>query len=299
MQNHEVPAGTVVVGIDGSVASGQALGWAIGQAVLEGRSLTLVHAVGPAAAMWKAPTGADNRPGVEEVETEAQHLIGRARDEVARRAPELVVHELVRVADPRDVLLQVARDAAVLVVGSRGRGPVRTLLLGSVSVAVTRHATCPVVIIRPGNPGMVRHGIAVGADATDTSRSTLEFAYRQASLRDLPLTVMHALWDRIPYPGQPIGPVDPDDVHLQQERAQLAESISGLGEKFPDVQVRTELVRGCPADRLVDAGRRMNMLVLGAHRGGAAAGLVFGSVAASVVEHATCPVAVVPLSEPT
>jgi hypothetical protein len=77
---------------------------------------------------------------------------------------------------------------------------------------------------------MVRHGIAVGADATDTSRPTLEFAYRQASLRDLPLTVMHALWDRIPYPGQPIGPVDPDDVHLQQERAQLAESISGLGE---------------------------------------------------------------------
>ena len=61
MQNHEVPAGTVVVGIDRSVASGQALGWAIGQAVLEGRSLTLVHAVGPAAAMWKAPTGADNR----------------------------------------------------------------------------------------------------------------------------------------------------------------------------------------------------------------------------------------------
>jgi nucleotide-binding universal stress UspA family protein len=293
MQITKLPAGTIAVGVDGSEPSTHALRYAIDQAVAERRPLTLVHAVGAAEALWLDQEGHDNRVGVEDAKTDAQRLLAAAREEVSQRAPELTVHEIVRVADPRDVLLAVSSEASMLVVGSRGRGPVRTLLLGSVSVAVARHATCPVIVVRPGHPGVVRRGVLVGADCTERSAGVLDFAFRQASMRRLPLTVLHAFWD-VPASITAAHLVDGRGEDLEEQRMLLAEAVSGLREKYPDVPVRTELARGLPDECLVQMGKRMNLVVVGSHHGGAASAVLFGSVAASVVEHATCPVAVVP-----
>ena len=82
--------------------------------------------------------------------------------------------------------------------GSRGRGPLRTALLGSVSASVARRAHCPVVVCRPPEPEpSASIGVIVGADGRDGSQPVLEFAFAQASLRALPLTVMHCFWDVI------------------------------------------------------------------------------------------------------
>src|SRR6478736_648774 len=77
----------------------------------------------------------------------------------------------------------------MVVLGSRGRGRVSSLLLGSVGVAVVGHATCPVVVRRPARD-RVRRGVLVGTDLTDDSRPALEFAYGLASVRHLTLTVL-------------------------------------------------------------------------------------------------------------
>jgi nucleotide-binding universal stress UspA family protein len=296
MQVNGLPAGTIAVGVDGSASSEQALGFAIDQAVAERRPLTLLHAVGTTGAVWLDQEGHDNRFGVEDVQTDSQRLLTAAHEEVARKAPGLEVHDLLRIADPRDVLLAVAREASMVVVGSRGRGPVRTLLLGSVSVAVTRQATYPIVVVRPGNPGVVRRGVLVGADGTERSQSVLDFAFRQASMRHLPVTVLHAFWD-VQATIAAAHLVDGQGEDLEEQRLLLAECVSGLREKYPDVPVRTELARGLPDECLVRMGDRMNMLVVGSHHGGAAAEVLFGSVAASVVEHASCPVAVIPTGD--
>ncbi len=286
--------GSIVVGVDGSPAARRALAWAIDQVVCERRPITLVHAVGPQGRVWMDQAGFDTRIGLEHMQTSSQRLLAEARAEVARRAPEVDVHEILRVADPRDVLLDLSRDAAMIVVGSRGRGRVRSLLLGSVGVAVTRHAECPVIVLRPGNQGLVRNGILVGADCSEHSGSTLEFAYRQASVRGLPLTVVHCLWDAFAAAVEPRLVVDAGAVEAQ--RLLLAESVAGMTEKFPDVPVRTEIARGLADASLVTMSQRMDMVVVGSHHGGPFSGLVRGSVAASVVEHATCAVAVVPIS---
>ena len=296
MDTTQIPAGTIVVGIDGSASAGRALGWAIDQAIAENRPLSLVHAVSPTGAVWLDQAGIDHRVGLEAMQSAAGQLLELAHGEVLRRGPDLEVHDLLRVADPRDAFLELSRTAAMVVLGSRGRGPVRSLLLGSVGVALARHSECPVVIHRPGNPGLVRHGILVGADGTEHSLQTLEFAYRQASLRGLPLTVLHAFRDVQAAAGVS-HLVDTRSVDLEEQRLLLAESVSGLAEKYPDVRVTTELARGLPDQCLTTMGERMNMVVVGAHHGGVASEIAFGSVAASVVEHATCPVAVVPLTQ--
>ena len=293
MQINGLPAGTIAVGVDGSVSSEHALAFAIDQALAERRPLTLVHAVGPPEALWHDQEGRDNRIGVQEVRTDSQRLLAAAHEVIARKAPGLDVHEFVRVADPRDVLLAVARTASLMFLGSRGRGPVRTLLLGSVSVAVTRHAACPVVVVRPSHPGVVRHGILVGADGTERSLAVLDFAFRQASMRRLPLTVVHAFSDMQATVTTTHLVTDLGE-DLEEQRLLLAECVGGLREKYPDVPVRTELARGRPDECLVRMGGRMNLVVVGSHQGGAMSTSLFGSVAASVVEHATCPVAVVP-----
>jgi len=297
MDTTSAPAGSIVVGVDGSASGGRALGWAVDQALAEKRPLTLVHAVSPAGAVWMDQAGMDHRLGLEAMRTSAQQLLESVRADVTERAPSVEVHEVLRVADPRDLLLELSEKAAMVVVGSRGRGPLRSLLLGSVGVAVTRHASCPVVVHRPGHPGLVRNGVLVGADGSPGSLLTLEFAYRMASLRQLPLTVLHCSWDVLRTTGTP-ELVAASAAAVEEERLLLAESMAGLGERYPDVRVRTELARGLADVALTTAGERMDLIVVGAHHGGVAAEILFGSVASSVLEHATSPAAVVPVGLP-
>ena len=296
MQTPEIPAGGVVVGADGSASSARAVTWAVEQAVHEHRPLLLAHGMGSAEGHWMAQSALDHKVVLAARQQEAREVLDAAHAQVATLAPDLVVHEVLRAADPRQLLIELGSKAAFLVLGSHGRGPVTSLLLGSVSVAVTKHATCPVVVIRPRHSEHSPGGVLVGTDGTERSRHTLEFAHRQASLRGLPLTIMHCYWDaRNAFEAARMargGVVSTLDI--EEVRELVSASLVDLAEKFPDVDVRLELVHGWADDCLVDASRTMDLVVVGAHRRRPLSTLVFGSVAFSVLEHAGCIVALVP-----
>ena len=285
--------GTIVVGIDASDQSLRALDWAVEQSVAEHRTLTLVHALHVVPQSFMDAAIVYQQDAETRLRAEGQQVLDDAVAEVERIAPNVEIDQVLRISDPRAVLLELSHDAAMVVLGSRGRGQVRSLLLGSVGTALVRHAHCPVVVHRPGNPGLVRNGILVGIDASPESRTVLEFAYREASLRDLPLTMLHCGWDA---QADALGAylVAESVVDLETERLALAEAIAGMAEKYPDVRTTTEIVRGLPQEALLRAGERMNLIVVGAHVPGHTSHRLFGSVATSVVEHATCAVAVVP-----
>ncbi len=287
-------AGSIVVGVDGSPSAQRALDWASGQAVAEHLPLTLLHTVGAVTPAWIDRAVADPPAAQELLETQGQELLDLSRREVVRRAPELDVRTVFRIDDPREVLLEASRSATMLVVGSHGRGRIRRLLLGSVGVALVRHAQCPVVVHRPGHPGRVRLGVAVGADGGPESMPVLELAYRQASLHAQPLRVVHTYWDFQAATAEYVMPADPEEG--TQERLLLAEAMAGMAEKYPDVHAEIEVLRGRPEEVLVTLADRMNLVVMGHHHGSRAAQVMFGSVAVAVVEHATCPVAVVPVA---
>ncbi len=287
-------AGTIVVGVDGSPSSVEALDWAVDQAVAERRPLSLVHASGMVTPAYHDAAIISARDVEHALHEQGEQVLAGARAAVTRRAPELAVDSTFEIADPRDVLLQRSREAALVVLGSRGRGQLRSLLLGSVGVAVARHAACPVVIHRPSHDEHERHGILVAADAREESQPVLEFAYHQAELTGLPLTVAHCYWDVYAATSR-AQIVDERTTDVEQEQLALGEALAGMQEKYPDVRVHSELVRALPEQALADIGERMELVVVGAHQGSRGRQLMFGSVSVSVVEHATCPVAVVPL----
>jgi nucleotide-binding universal stress UspA family protein len=287
-----LPNGAIVVGIDGSDPSNRALAWAAGEAALDHRPLVLVHAVGglgTPGTVWLT----EGDPVVTRMRAEGEDLLAAASQQILERHPSVEVHTRVVAEDARQALLELADQAFTVVVGSRGRGAVRSLLLGSVSAAVARHATCPVVVVRPHRPGTVRRGVLVGADGTATSLPTLELAYREAAIHRLPLTVLHCIDDVLAQMTS-AHLVALDDPNVEEARLLLAESVAGMTEKYPDVNVRLELCRGGAAHALGTAADTMDLLVVGRRQAGALSRLVAGDVSGYLVEHARTVVVVVP-----
>lgn len=287
--------GAVVVGVDESVFKGWALHWAAEQAQLEGRQLVLVHAAGHESGAW-GEHSLDDRPDTSwEQPPLGVELLGRARAVVEQAAPGLDVREFLEVTDPGTLLIQFSATAHIIVLGSRGRGPVRSQLLGSVGLAVVRHAGCPVVVHRPGDHrGLVHRGVLVAADATAESTPVLAFAFRQASLRGLPLKVVHYVYDvTSALVGAPISGILSEDTD-QHERA-LSESLAGFREDYPDVHLTVRTMAGLlPEQGVIKLSRDADLTVVGTHHRGALGRWFAGSVSESVVERANGPVAVVP-----
>lgn len=291
----ESKPGSIVVGVDGSPHAARALTWAIHQAQAEHRSLTIAHTVnaGTPGLMDSSIVDGQNTRSV--LDVAGHQVLDEARSKVEGAAPELEVNTVIDPADPREVLLRLSEHAAMLVVGSRGRGKLRSLLLGSVSVALVRHATCPVVVVRPERLDTIRKGILVGADASPESRIVLELAYRQSSLHDLPLTVL----DCVSYvlAGAMGAYMVPTPAEVERERLALAEAVAGMAEKYPEVHVTSRLAKGSAQEALIRLGDGMDLIVVGAHQNSRTSQALFGSVSVAVVENATCPVVVVPLSK--
>ena len=264
----------IVVAVDGSDHAERAVRWAADQASLEKRRLAVVSVGGDAA--------------------------GDVVDDAVATArllhPDLSVAGIAISGDPRQVLIDASAHAYLLVVGSRGRGAVRNLLLGSVSATVSAQADCPVIICRPTNNDETQAGVIVGADATPESLAVIEFAYRQASLRNLPLTVLHTFWDAAAAVAQyhEARGEKSDAPELEDLRATLSVSVAGLAEKYPDVPVTLTLKHGFADEALSPRHGGWNMIVVGRHPITTLGRLLTGSISTAVIERAHATVAVVP-----
>jgi nucleotide-binding universal stress UspA family protein len=145
-----VDAGRIVVGVDGSDSSKRALRWAVRQAELTEGVVAAVTAWDfpqfHGALGWLPPSSSDEAALADRARGE---LLAAVEETVGSR-PRVEVRTEVRYGAPAGVLLDAARDASLLVVGSRGRGGFAGLLLGSVAQHCTQHAACPVVVVRDG-----------------------------------------------------------------------------------------------------------------------------------------------------
>lgn len=136
--------GLIVVGVDGSESSREALVWAANQARLTGSRLRVVLS-------WELPSLAylSMLPEGVNFAKDATQALDQELADVLGPSADVVIEKVVTEGHPAPVLLDQSKDADLLVVGSRGRGQFAGMLLGSTSEHCVTHATCPVVVVRP------------------------------------------------------------------------------------------------------------------------------------------------------
>lgn len=294
-----VTSGTIVVAVDGSEHAERALAWAADQADTERRPLVVVAVGDPGSVtptVWAEAGDWEPYDLLAHVRAGAGGVATAAAAAARQLHPDLTVHALPTVGEPREVLIELSKHAHLIVMGSRGRGTLRSMFLGSVSAAVSKHASCPVVVCRPSGDRRLGGGVVVAADGTPESVPVIEFAFEMAAARRLPLTVLHCAWDAVAAVAGmrrlPEADLDPSDA--AELRMLLSESVAGLREKFPDVEVRLVVAHGLVDETIARSDADWDLVVVGRHPTGSLGRLVTGSIATAVVERAHATVAVVP-----
>jgi nucleotide-binding universal stress UspA family protein len=283
------PVGSIVVGVDGSPSSIEAVEWAARQAALEHQPIALLHTFHIDGIYWLPAMGYDPREIRRSMREEGERLISAAERRVHETAPGVEVHHVLGDADARTALIDASHTASMVVLGSRGRGPVASTFLGSVGVTVVRHAACPVVVRRPEHDH-VSHGVLVGSDMSEESLPVLEYAYRLASTRGLPLTV---LVDHHPSPFHSAEEIEELD---RLPRRRVAHWMADLHAKFPEVRVREHDAVEPFARALTNLGTEKDLIVVGGQGGGSLASALRRSAAVAVIEQVKATVVVVPVS---
>ncbi len=283
----------LVVGVDGSDGSIAALDWAVEEAARFGLALRVVYA-----SLWERYEGSEpsfsgERPADEVM---AERVLASAEQRAGQLFPDVTVRAVTVPNDAVDVLVEESRKAAALVTGSSGRGVIKGMLLGSVSLAVAGRAHCPVIVVR-GKERNIRgmsHKVVVGVGEADEAATAVRFALRAAEARGCEVEAVRA-WRAPQQPTDPLIVLD-ETVRAYEEQATgiLDEVLSEAESEYPQVAVQRAVIEGPAHKALLKPSADADLLVVGATRRHDHRGLHLGRVSHTALHHAACPVAVVP-----
>ncbi|MFP4312599.1 MAG: universal stress protein [Nitriliruptoraceae bacterium] len=287
------PAGSIFVGVDLSDCSRLALRWAAGAARALERPLRVVQA-------WHYPTDTAVRLGTvnlpDPVHADAillTHLTELVTEELGDHHELDVDLDVVR-GPTAEALLHLADEhASMIVVGSRGLGGFRGLLLGSVSRQLCEHAPCPVTVVRnlPADRPVRLDTIVVGVDGSPDAHRALCVAADLAVRSHARIIAVHAA------SGDAL--TDASVAPLTIDRRNLPDLLEGWCEPLHERGLEDHesvVVEADPRRALLEVAeeRDADLVVVGSRGLGPISRLLLGSVSSSVLQHSPTPVTVVP-----
>jgi nucleotide-binding universal stress UspA family protein len=278
----------VVVGVDGSEQGWSALAWAADEASFRGALLDVLHACD---APSEDPRTASN--ATTSVADLAQGIVDAARSRVTDRHPSLEVRVDTSGDRAPYALIEASCSADLLVVGARGLGGLRSLVLGSVSQRCIRYAHCPVVVVRSAvveaSATPAERTIVVGTDGSLGSTRALRWALREGRSRGTSVRAVFA-WQYPPVHSMVMGPVNGNPVGAREIIDATRALAAGCEPDVPIVAVDSV---GATVPVLLDASGGADLLVVGSGGHGTLHDVLVGSVAHECIMGAPCPVVVV------
>jgi len=291
--------GRIVVGIDGSEHSGNALEWAVARARLGGEQLELLNAYSlPPDLDFYGYSGPGARQPVDWFSDFSEHVLDAAAARVRELAPDLTCTLTSKVGHPAHMLAAASEAADAVVVGRRGLGSAASALLGSVSNRLAIQTRCPLVVVGEGEHPTTGP-IVVGVDGSEFGTKALRYAIAEAAVRKTSVRAV-AAYDLL-HPGFQ---ADPELIARMRAdvEAEAADTVTRALDEAqrtgnPSVSVDDVAVEGRAAEAILGNAKDAQLIVVGSHGKGLVRRVLLGSVSRQVLHDADRPVAVVDLPD--
>lgn len=279
--------GSIVVGYNGSAASGVAIEWAAEEAAARQLPVHALHVKQPPLA-----AGPPNQPSTP---TDTERLLVGAEQRARRVAPGVTV-TCEAVEGPLSLtLIEASRHADTLVLGAHGHQQRSLADLGSTGWHVASHAECPLIVVRRSVFGDATRPIVVGVDESRASEPAYTYAFTQARRRRVPLLAVHA-WQLAASQAVYVVMQSDDERRIEDaaREAQVQAWLEPWLRDFPEVPVHMVARLWHPAEVLLDAADEAQLLVVGRRARSGFPDLMLRSVGFDLLRSASCPLAIVP-----
>jgi nucleotide-binding universal stress UspA family protein len=287
----------IVVGVDGSDSSKEALRWALAEAK---RNSMSVHVLSTWSYPWMvaapAPIGTAGPPPDEMAEASAAGLA--ALVETIANGSDVEISQEVLQGDTASALLDAGENAELLIVGSRGRSAFKRAVLGSVSSKVVAHAACPVIVVPEGaTPDDSERVVVVGVDGSPNSEAALRWAVEQAEPGRDEVMAVHVVHN--PARRNVERALELVDQEVQAAAEALAPVVDPAGDRADErgVKFTMDIVAGDAREVLFERGIAADLVVVGVRGDGGVSSMLMGSIATYMVHHLPGAIAVVPHSD--
>lgn len=283
--------GRVVIGVDGSGHSHDAVRWGASYATRLRAEVALVLA-------WEMPVTTVHAMGydpaiVDSAREAGQQTLGEAASVLRQTSPDVVAHTVLVPGGASGALIRASHEARCVVVGTRGHGALANLLLGSTSDAVAAQSTCPVFVVPEGARWQPGDRVLLASDGTEGSAAATRFALAEADRRGVGLEVITSVdvptgvgTDILFMPG------DMSELVSRAEQ-QVAAAVEAARPQGSTVAVEVSAL-AVPLDVAVEErSPHASLIVTGSRGRGTTMGILGGSASRQVMSGARCPVAVV------
>jgi nucleotide-binding universal stress UspA family protein len=286
----------IVVGVDGSDPSIEAVRWATHEARRRDAEMRVVSCYTLPVCDGSKMAVHPSAFSVESIKEGAAAVVGRATDVVEIIDPTLVVEGVTLMSSAVLGVTEAAGAGDEIVVGATGHSGFLDGLIGSVATGVTHRAHVPVIVVPAKSSavaGDAMKKIVVGVDGSPGSLRALDWAFAEALLTGAELTVVHA-W-MYPYAGPQESISELREQMGIDAMQELRSSFDSLGSRLTDgtVTVHPRLCESTPAEALLKEADHADLVVVGSRGRSGLRSLLLGSVSKTVLQDAPCPVAVI------